>query len=154
MGVAIKVEVKGLEEFKKALSGAPEVARREVGTAIEKSILTIQRNVVKEAPVNKQTGGGNLRQNIRGRMTSKLRGMVESTAPYSSYVHTGTRPHAIRPRTKKVLANTRTGQFFGTLVRHPGTSPNPFFLRGIQRSAGDINVFFQRALDRIIKSLK
>jgi hypothetical protein len=42
-------------------------------------------------------------------------------ASYAPFVEFGTAPHEIRPVNAKVLANKKTGQFFGTLVHHPGT---------------------------------
>lgn len=147
-----RVQVTGLDEYVEAMRRVPEVARKEVSEAVAKSVQLASANVTKEAPVNRQTGGGNLRQRIRARMSGRFTGIIESLAPYSVWVHDGTDPHLIRPRNKMALANTRTGQFFGKLVRHPGTQPNPFFVRGLQRSLKSIDALFEAAVDRIVKA--
>lgn len=50
---------------------------------------------------------------------------VGNTVEYTKEVEYGTRPHVIRAKNKKVLANTKTGEVFGPVVNHPGTSPQP-----------------------------
>lgn len=149
----IKVTIQGLDQFEKAVARAPQETLKELSKAVRKSVLTIQSNALKEAPVNKSYGGGNLRQNIRAAV-SGISGTVTSYAPYSIFVHEGTRPHIIVPVNKKVLANKRTGQFFGRLVHHPGTKPNQFFIRAIQRSAQSIEKFFGDALVASLRLLQ
>lgn len=152
--VNLKVTITGLDKFAEGIKRAPQETVKELSKAVQKSVLTIQNQALKEAPVNKSFGGGNLRQNIKSRMISRLSGVVEALAPYSVYVHEGTRPHEIRPVTKRVLANKRTGEFFGKLVHHPGTRPNPFFVRAIERSKNKIAEFFQTAMINVAKTLQ
>lgn len=46
---------------------------------------------------------------------------------YALYHHEGTRPHVIRPRTRKALAFPYRGRMvFAKVVHHPGTKPNPY----------------------------
>lgn len=149
----IQVKINGLEDFRDAMKRAPQETATQISRAINKSILTVQNQAMKEAPVNKQTGGGNLRQNIRAGMVGRFRGIIEARAPYSIFVHEGTAPHDIRPVNKKVLANKRTGQFFGKLVHHPGTRANPFLLRALQNSIYKIEQFFNTALTNSLKSM-
>jgi HK97 gp10 family phage protein len=151
----IQIKVTGLKELQTALKKAPELTVNEIGKAVRKSLETIRTQSLKEAPVNKGFGGGNLRQKISGpRMESKIKGMIVSEAPYSAAVHDGSRPHEIRPKQKKVLANKRTGQFFGQLVHHPGTKPNPFFTRSIEKTKDKVNGYFKKAMDNVLKTLK
>jgi hypothetical protein len=63
---------------------------------------------------------------------------------YAFFVHEGTKPHIIRPRRAKVLAwggpRTLAGGLrkggrathFAREVKHPGTKPNRFLIRGIR----------------------
>lgn len=152
--IDIKVEIVGLEKIKEGLKKAPQEMVIEVGKAVQKSTNVLWNQSLREAPVNKTTGGGNLRQNIRARMISKMSGIVEALAPYSIYVHAGTKPHIIVPIEKNALANRRTGEFFGKKVNHPGTQANPFFTRAIERSQGKVNEFFQEAIDKVLNTLK
>jgi HK97 gp10 family phage protein len=148
------IEIPGLNKLKDALKRFPELTVNEASKAVQKSALTVQSNAIKEAPVNKQTGGGNLRQNIRMNMTSKTRAEITSHAPYSVYVEFGTRPHDINIKYKKVLANKRTGQIFGKHVHHPGTTANPYMQRALDNSKIKITEFFKTAMLNIVKSLK
>lgn len=147
--IDLKFEIQGLEKLKIALRRAPELTLNEISKAVKKSALTVQSHAMKEAPVNKQTGGGNLRQRIKVETKSKTRSEIISKAPYSIFVEAGTSPHLIRPKIKKGLANRRTGQYFGKLVHHPGTQANPFMRRALERSMADINNFFREAIKNI-----
>lgn len=150
----LKIELKGFDTIIKGLKKSPEVAVKELGIALGKSMVVTHNQALKEAPVNKQGGGGNLRQNIKQNRINKLRGEIDSKAKYSGYVHEGTRPHIIRAKRKKVLANRRTGQIFGKVVRHPGTQPNPYMERALKKSEGRINTFFEKATINIAKIIK
>jgi hypothetical protein len=70
-------------------------------------------------------------------------------ANYAPFVEFGTAPHIIRPVNAKVLANTKTGEIFGTLVHHPGTKANPFMERIVAAAQPDITTLFEGALETI-----
>lgn len=148
---AYKIQIKNIDTVQRVFHAAPLKMTQEINRAIQTTVRTLERNIKKEAPVNKQTGGGTLRQSIRSEVTGIASGKVEANAKYASAVETGTRPHIIRVKNKKALANKRTGQVFGRVVRHPGTKANPFFERGIQRSMPDIDRAFVRAVQNVLK---
>jgi hypothetical protein len=148
--ININVKIDGLDKLNRALIRAPAEVINQMSTAVKKSVLIIQNVAMREAPVNKQTGGGTLRQNIKGRMITKLSGVVESLAPYSIFVHEGTRPHDIRPIKARGLANKRTGEYFGKLVHHPGTRANPYFARAAEKAQGKINEYFSAGMKKIV----
>ena len=152
--IEVKFEIQNLESLKEALRKAPATTLNEISKAVQKSALTIESNAKREAPVNKQTGGGNLKQNIRTSLITKTRAVVESKASYSGYVEFGTAPHIINVKNKKVLANVRTGQFFGKIVHHPGTRPNPYMERALEKSQNKIGQFFKTAMENVFKTFK
>lgn len=152
--IEVKFEIKGLDKLREAMRRSPELMINEVSKAVQKSALTVQSQAMRESPVNKQSGGGNLRQNIRASLINKTRAEVISKAPYSSYVEYGTGPHVITVKNKSVLANKRTGQFFGRTVHHPGTRLNPFMERALKLSQKKIEGFFRTAIDNVFKKLK
>lgn len=151
--ITINAEIKGLDVLIDGVKKMPRETVEYVSDAVKKSVLVVQSNAIKEAPVNKQSGGGNLRQSIKTSMVNKLRGAIISNANYSIFVHEGTRPHVIRPRIKKGLANKRTGQFFGKIVHHPGTRANPYMERAYEKSKERISGFFNDAVDKVAKLL-
>lgn len=61
---------------------------------------------------------------------------VESSHPATMYVIKGTRPHVIRPRTRKVLKFSVKGHtVFAKVVHHPGTKANDFLTKALRTVA-------------------
>ena len=153
--INITVEIEGLERLRQGMERAPKIMVDEASKAIQKSLLVIQNQAMKEAPANRQVGlGARLKASFRRKMTSRLSGEVFSISPYAGYVHEGTRPHTIEVINKKVLANKRTGQFFGKKVDHPGTRPNPFMQRAVDKCKTQINDFFLTAIDNVFNLIR
>lgn len=82
-------------------------------------------------------------------------GRVFNQVPYANYVHGGTRPHVIRPRSPGgVLAFKIGGQMvFTKRVNHPGTKANPFYDRAIEQSEGERMALLQRTGDQIVATV-
>jgi hypothetical protein len=52
------------------------------------------------------------------------------TAPHALFVHWGTKPHIIRPKTKKALRwPSGDGFVFAKIVHHPGYKGDPYLIR-------------------------
>ena len=151
MSATIKIRLKNYDKIAQTFKKAPVKMMRELGVAVRKVLIKLDTDAKKEAPVNRQSGGGHLRQSIRHFITGPASGKVEVGADYGIFVHEGTRPHTIRAINKKVLANKRTGQFFGKVVKHPGTRANPFLKRAVDKNAGFINKQFALAVQRVLK---
>lgn len=80
---------------------------------------------------------GRLRSSIRGRMGRDSRGLVYVVGTDVSYAlmhHDGTRPHIIRPKTKRVLY-WKGARHPVREVHHPGTKGTKFLTRALE--AGD-----------------
>lgn len=150
-GIIIKLKIKNINEIASVFRKAPAKMTAELNRAIERIIIKIDNTAKREAPVSKQSGGGNLRQSISSRMLGVARGAVEVGASYAGYVHGGTRAHIIRIRNKKVLANKRTGRVFGKVVRHPGTRANPFLQRAVDKNNSFIDLQFNKAIENALK---
>lgn len=151
MVVNITVKIKDFDKIKKAWEQAPAKLSQEIHTAVGKTIMKVEGEAKREAPVNKQSGGGNLRQSIRSQMNGVASGVVEVGVNYAVPVHEGTRPHIIRARNAKSLANKRSGQFFGRIVNHPGTKANPFLQRAVDNSQPEIDVYFEATVNNLFK---
>lgn len=99
--------------------------------------VSLESNIKREAPYDQ----GRLRRSIR--VDTRLfdgYGLVtgywdEGLAPHGIYVLAGTKPHDIRPKHKKALAweGMPTDYPVG-VVHHPGTKPNDFLGRGLQKT--------------------
>jgi len=118
-----------VKRFENELKRYAKRNNKEVSFQLQNATLTAERLAKKKAPIGPPGKGprGNLKRHIRSEMASTgMTGAVLSGARYSSAVEYGTKPHIIRAKNKKVLANVNTGQFFGKKVRHPGTDAHPF----------------------------
>lgn len=151
MSVNLTIKLQNADEIMAKLRKMPAEMTKQLDIAVKKSIALVQNTTFKEAPVNKQGGGGNLRQSIRSDITGVARGRLEVGSEYGIYVHEGTRPHIIEAKNKKALANVRMGQFFGKRVNHRGTAPNPFLQRAVDQSGNEIQEFFKDAVERVAK---
>lgn len=158
--IEIQAQLFNVAELEAAFKRAPITTLNEVSKAVNKARYQVEREAKITAPVNKQTGGGTLRQSITSKMLTRLSAEIVAEAPYSGFVHgfeqggvwIGTRPHDIEVKNKKVLANKRTGQFFGKKVHHPGTKANPFLWRGLKNAGTKIDEFFQTAMANVLKT--
>ena len=95
--------------------------------------MTLQNDIKDEAPYLQ----GRLRRSIRvdTRVEDKFSLITgyydEGLAPHGDYVLMGTRPHEITAKPGSAL-NTPYGLF--KKVFHPGTAPNDFLGRGLERT--------------------
>ena len=150
MSVQIVARISNYDQLATMFKLAPARMTREIGVAVERVLVKLENEAKKEAPVNKQSGGGSLRQSIKHFMIGQAGGKVEVGAPYAIFVHEGTRPHTIQVVNKKVLANKRTNQIFGKVVMHPGTKANPFLQRAVDSQQEFINNEFVKAVQRVL----
>jgi len=132
-------------ELINAAEKEPFIAIQEIHNAVEKSLYKIENTAKREAPAK----SGDLRKHI-GSKFEILKGSVESKASYSIYVHEGTKPHDIFPVNKKVLADKRKKIIFGKRVRHPGTKPNQYMLRAVEKEINTITRYFDEAVNNIL----
>ena len=148
----IQIKLLNAKELAAAFGKAPNLAIREFGKVIGKTAFKIEGDAKRKAPVNKESGGGNLRQSISSR-TLTASAVVAATAKYAAYVDQGTRPHTINVRTSRVLANKRTGQFFGRVVHHPGTRKQPFFTDAVEGNQDFFTHEMAGALQTVLNSI-
>ena len=105
--------------------------------------ISLESNIKREAPFDQ----GRLRRSIRvDTRIYENYGLVtgywdEGLAPHGIYVLAGTKPHDIRPRHKKALAwegmptkNKKGESYPVKVVHHPGTKPNDFLGRGLEKT--------------------
>jgi hypothetical protein len=120
--------------------GLPPLKSRMLITQVV-GILT--QSALEEAPERQ----GELKQGIQERVDSPYSGHIDFQAPHTPFVYYGTKPHIILPKfalrssAKEIGGGSATLRFqiggrvlYRKFVRHPGTRPNRFIDRAVDRS--------------------
>ena len=157
------ITIQNLDGIVQSLQRSPAITAPRIADAINKALAILAKNgddstFQFKTPRELRTGylqatWGSPGNGLKLATPGDLSGKIWTNAGYAIYVHQGTAPHLIIVRTKKVLANTKTGQVFGKTVHHPGTAPNPFIPRIIAKSQTDINTAFATAVDYIARDI-
>lgn len=94
----------------------------------------VTRELADEAPVGQDADAGRLRDSIHEPGVEAGGGRVAMTwtseVPYAEFVIAGTAPHPIYPKNARAL---HWDDVFALHVEHPGTKPDPFPQRAIDR---------------------
>lgn len=144
----VRFEIENIDDAKKAFALAPSLAKNLYGKAITKATLFIfglRRNFIPQ-----RTRQLMLTTQFRI-LKGGLMGKIFTTKVYGPFVHEGTKPHTIRVKSKKVLANRREGEIYGKTVRHPGQKANPFFEKMLKTGKPQIDRLFQETGDKLFK---
>lgn len=99
--------------------------------------------------------GGNLKKDIQV-FDDKIDSFSISVGntnlvPYAKFVYFGTRPHVIKPKKMKALANKKSGQIFGKSVNHPGTKANPYIEKAFSEYISSAS--FVKAKEQLAKDI-
>lgn len=111
-----------------------------VNDILQRRMRQIIRLVAADARTNAPVDTGRMAQAIKedpivSEGPFRVIGGVTSHAPYSAFVHQGTRPHVIRPRNASALRFEVGGRrVFASSVNHPGTRPRPFLTNAVVRT--------------------
>ena len=116
-------------------------AERELNDDIRRSVTTACREGASEARNTHryQDRTGRLTQSIdyntNAPSSREATGEIVATMPYASFVDGGTEPHVIERRKAKALRWESGGEVrFAQKVQHPGTQPDAFMGRALQKS--------------------
>jgi len=151
MSLDMSIQIDGLDDLVDSFKKSPSIVRKHGNDAIKKSILTLLANAKKAAPVDR----GFLRTSGMVFSFSDLQGLLQNVAPYAIYVHEGTRPHYVPIGAIQGWADRHGIPAFAVQrsIMRKGTKPRPFFRDSIEESQSDVDKFFSKALENIIKEL-
>jgi len=104
----------------------------------DKTLWLIGNDLVNELVKTCPVDTGRLKNSIKFKPNTD--GTITiSMADYGEIVEFGSLPHVIRPKNKSSLKfNTPEGTVFAKKVNHPGTTPQPFIRRAMQRKLPEI----------------
>ena len=95
---------------------------------------------------------GKLARSIVKEIDEYGKATIKALAPHAVHVIKGTAPHEIRPVNASVLAFKLAGRnmVFTKLVRHPGTKPNPFLQRAVDKARENVEEIFTELFEDLI----
>jgi hypothetical protein len=102
-----------------------------------------------QAGAGRHTKTGALFQSLYNRPipTGRAVGHDPQRAPHAVFVNFGTKPHDIRPKTKKSLRWPSGGKFvFARAVKHPGTAADPYMFRSADEAIAKMGAIVDAAL--------
>lgn len=112
-----------------------------VGPILARKAASVTRRITAQAKQNAPVLTGNLARAIEPdpiKFSGPFRVETGVTArtDYAVFVHEGTRPHLIRPRTARALRFDVGGRtVFAKSVHHPGTKARPFLRNAAEQVA-------------------
>jgi hypothetical protein len=140
----IAINIEGLDAIRQEFARlVPEVQQRVLNGMAQVAFDTAQR----QADTHTKTGA--LARSLRLRPEGDSAWIIDhnlQSAPHALFVHWGSRPHAIRPRTKKVLRWAgNNGFIFARFVRHPGYSGDPWLVKAADEAVRQFDSIVRRA---------
>ena len=106
--------------------------QEKIKQAVTKSTLSIERQAKQNLTANGSVKTGHLRKSIQGQANG-LTGIVHtSNVKYAPWVEKGTRPHTIRPKSKKFLY-WRGASHPVKIVHHPGGAKKPYLIPAFEQ---------------------
>lgn len=150
------IQINGAREAAESLEALPEPLAREV----IRKMAAIAYSVAEEGARSHTTlrGTGALLQSLYNRGDSgggpgRAVGHDPIRAPHALFVVFGTRPHKIRPKTKKSLRWVGAGGrfVFAGEVDHPGYRGDDYMGRAADRAVRDFSAIVTKALEESIR---
>ena len=139
--VEINVKVEGLEKAIASAEGFPGEADKNMDIVMARAANQGMTWMYPDTPVGNTMA---LRNSLFSRQIGKASMEIGSNSLIGVFVHQGTRPHEILPVRAQAL-RFRVGGIHGSFifarrVWHPGTKPNPF----VKRTVDKLVIFIRR----------
>ena len=142
--IGLRVNVKGLPELEARLTRMDERLRYAPRNVIDQVGRAWLEAMKADAPRRSGRMADSLQFVLGARQATFSTGSFEGV-DYTPFVIDGTRPHVILPRRARHLRFVIGGRvIFARRVRHPGTRPNPFPQRALERIFGRVEEILQR----------
>lgn len=147
MASQLTVTIPNLSKLEDALRKYPSIAAPILDKAIRTATVELYGQVQRSTPV--RTGA--LRETLQLAFGA-LWGAIRPTRYYAIYVHEGTRPHDIYPKSGKALFWPGAAHPV-SVVHHPGSKANPFLQTALNAGQQKVISIFGSAMDQIAASI-
>lgn len=148
----IKVSVQGAAQTANSIGKIPQDLKRGMVEAMNISLRDVQEEARREHRFTTRTGEAERSIESSGAKISgtTVSGEVGTTRQITVYLHEGTKPHMIVPRSKRVLRWATGSQFaFARRVHHPGTKADPFIYDALANNEAAIVRRFDDVIARL-----
>lgn len=134
-----------------AFSKAPERVREHLRTGLVRSARDVADHAKAHHGFTSRTGA--VERSIAPGFMEPMTATVSVGSQVGAFIHSGTRPHYILPRNKKLLRWVNPqGRFTSSKgVFHPGTKPDPFLHAALEDQEGAIVTRMQGAVASALK---
>lgn len=142
------IDVSDIQAWAHRVAGAEPIVHQEMTAAMQRSVLTLEGNVKRLAPVKT----GTLRRSIVGVVRpggGTITGVVGTNVPYARYVEEGRGPVVAKGRALRFTIGGKT--LFRKRVGP--AKANPFFRTGFAQSTAAIAREFAQVIPRVAKRL-
>lgn len=150
--MSISVGVSGVGAVISRLSGMQQEIDSRLMDAVNISLRDVQERARAEHRFTTRTGDAerSIEKQDARKAGNSITGEVGTTRLITVYLHQGTKPHTIVPRSKQALRWATGSEFqFAKRVHHPGTKPDPFIFRAIDAEKPRIISRIDHALDEL-----
>ena len=147
--MAWHISVDGADVVASRMDSINSNLKKRMEEAMAISVRDIQERARSTHRFTTRTGEAerSIEAEVTGSGTS-LHGTVGTTRLITIYLHQGTRPHDIEPRSKKVLRWTSGGKFvFAKRAHNPGIKKDPFIFNAADAEADNIRARFDAAMN-------
>lgn len=143
-----RVQIKGLDEFKRDLGRAADKFDPFIEQALRISVNTLQSKAQANLYPGHGVVTGALRRSIYTLVEKRpLSGTVGVGEKYGIFVELGTKPHVITPKRGRMLRFKINGQYvYARRVNHPGTKGLYFMKEGLEASLPTIDRAFNDSM--------
>ena len=130
-----------------------KLSENDLVSAKNKILLTAAKLIQQESKKLVPNKSWTLNKSIKYKLF-KDHTQVYSNLSYAKYVHEWTKPHLIKPLTKKSLYREKDWiWYFSNLVHHPWTKANPFFETALKNKENEIIKICNEILQSAINNL-
>lgn len=149
------MELKLRHDFKGLVNSferAPEATKKMVHVQLKMAVRDIRERAAEHHHYISRSGMLE-REGVISQVADN-KGIVElnPAVPYAAYVHEGTKPHLIIPKSCNVLRFVANGDYvFSKRVKHPGTQKDQFLYNAAEHQLPEIQSRFEHALEELLK---
>ena len=143
--IEVKVSTSGLD-----FDAISEILDKETKQRIVKRLAEVAYS---EAFYGAPWKTGKLARSIVLEVDEKGEAKLQALASYAKFVVEGTRPHKIYPVRANALVfkSKSVDLIFTRLVRHPGTKPNPFLTRAVDKAREQVDDIWAELFEDLVE---